>query len=220
MRKTNISNANNQDTLHDTAFTSDVMNVMNTDMSSWNVITEYPLQEQWHHTTRHTEIATTDPALNATGKTKEEETSPDHSLDTVNTVAPAIMTCIEAAPDHNTRTCTAILEAAQDDPIQHIKDTVTGLAMIQHTCHTANPPHTTVHQATTHRTAADHTCDHPTDCQSIVHTRKNHSLGSYSNQGNQWSHLRRNMKDKIEEQPSDYYSSDDHSTDLGEERSL
>ena len=60
MRKTNASNAKNWDTLHDTALTSDVMNLMNMDILSWTALTEYPLQEHWHHTTRHTEIATLD----------------------------------------------------------------------------------------------------------------------------------------------------------------
>ena len=67
-------NAKNQDTSHDTALTSDVMNVMNMAISSWTALTEYPLQEHQHHTTRHTETATPDQALDTTGKTEKEET--------------------------------------------------------------------------------------------------------------------------------------------------
>ena len=40
MRKTDASYARNQATLHDTALTSDVMNVMNMDISSWTACTE------------------------------------------------------------------------------------------------------------------------------------------------------------------------------------
>ena len=60
MRKTDASNARNWDTSHNTALTSDVMNVVNVDISSWTTLTEYPLQEHWHHNTRHTEIFTPD----------------------------------------------------------------------------------------------------------------------------------------------------------------
>ena len=38
-RRTNVFNAKNQDTSHDTALTSDVMNVMNMDISSWTALT-------------------------------------------------------------------------------------------------------------------------------------------------------------------------------------
>ena len=66
--------------MHDTALTSSVMNMMNMETLSWTALTEYPLQEHWHHTTRHTETATTDLALGTTGKTDKEETGPDHTL--------------------------------------------------------------------------------------------------------------------------------------------
>ena len=34
--------------------------------------------------------------------------------------------CTEATPDHNNGTGTSAIETAQDDPIQHTEDTVTG----------------------------------------------------------------------------------------------
>ena len=98
------------------------MNVMNIDTWSWTAHTEYPLQEHWHHTTSHTEIATPDHAPDITRETEKEETGSDQSL--ANIMAPAIMSCPEAAPDHNNGTGTATMEAAQDDPIQYTKDTV------------------------------------------------------------------------------------------------
>ena len=62
-------NVKNQYTSHDTALISDVMNVMNMDISSWTALTECPFQEHWHHTTRHTEIATPDKALGTNWRT-------------------------------------------------------------------------------------------------------------------------------------------------------
>ena len=169
MGKTHASNAKNQDTSHDTAQTSSAMNVMNSDTSSWTALTECPLQGHQCHTTRHTEITTTDLPLGTTGKTKKEKTSPDHSLDTANILAPAIMTCTEDAPNCNNGT-------AQDDPIQHSEDTATGPTMTHNTGHTANPLHTTVHQVTALRIVVDYIHDHPTTCRSIVHTKKDHTF--------------------------------------------
>ena len=113
-------------------------------------------------------------------ETEKEETSPDHSLDTADTIAPAIMTCIEAAPDHNNRTGSATIEAAQDDPIQHTEDTVIGPTMTHHTRHTTNPQHTTAHQATTLRTSADLIHAHPTDHWSILHTKEDHAVQDHT----------------------------------------
>ena len=138
---------------------------------------KYPLHEHCHHTTRHTEIATPDQALDTTGKTKKEETSPDHSLNTANIVVPAIRTCTEAASDHNNVTGTATIEAAQGNSIQHTEDTVTGPPVTHHTGHTTNPPHTTAHQATALWIVVDHTHDHLTNHQNIVHTKKVMHLG-------------------------------------------
>ena len=49
--------------------TSDVMNVMNTDISPWTALTGYLLQEHWCHTTKCTETTTQDQALDTTRKT-------------------------------------------------------------------------------------------------------------------------------------------------------
>ena len=56
------------------------------------------------------------------------------------------MTCTEASPDHNNGTGTATIEAAQDDPIQHTKDTDPDPAITHYTSHTTNHPHTAAHQ--------------------------------------------------------------------------
>ena len=135
-----------------------------------------PLQQHWHHITRHRETATPGQALDITGKTKKEETGPDHSVNTADIAAPAIMTCTEAVPNCNNGTGTAAVEAAQDDPIQQTEDTVVYPTMIHHTSNTAIHPHTTPHQVTPLRTTVDHIHAHPTDCQSIIHTKEDDSV--------------------------------------------
>ena len=154
MRMTDVLNAKNQGTLHDTTLISDVMNVMNMNILSWTALIKYPLLEHWHHITRCIGIATPDQDLDTTKKIKKEETGPDHSLDIADIAGPAIITCTEAAPDCNKGTGTATIKAAQDVPIQHTEATVAEPAMTHHTGHTADHPHTATHQVTTLRTTA------------------------------------------------------------------
>ena len=153
-----------------------------------------PPQEHWHHTTRCTEIATPDYTQDTTGKTEKEETNPHQSLDTANIVAPDIINCPEANPDHNNWTGTATIEAAQDDPIQHTGDIFTGHTMTHHTSHTTNPPHIVAHHATALRIAVDHTHNCLQLSKHSSHQKGPQSSGLYSSQGNRKSHLRRNMK--------------------------
>ena len=148
--------------MHDTALISDVLNVMNMDISSWTAITKYPLQEHWCHITKHTETTTPDQALDTTERTEKEETGPDLSLDTADITAPAAMTCTETTPDHNNGMGTATIEATQDNPIQDTEDTATAPAKTHHTSNTAKHLHTTAHQVTILRTTVDHILAHPT----------------------------------------------------------
>ena len=128
------------------------------------------------------------------------------------------MTYTEAAPNHNNGTGPATIETAQDDPIQYTEYTAADPAMTHHTSHTTNPTHTTPHQATTPRITIDHTHDHPTDHQIIVHTGKDHTVQDHTTtQEIKKSHLRRSKKAQIEEPPTDYYGLDDDFTDSGEE---
>ena len=73
------------------------------------------------------------------------------------------MNCTENVPDHTNGTGTAAIEAAQDNPSQHTKDTAADPTMTQHTGNTANHPHTTAHQVTILGTTVDHIHSHPTD---------------------------------------------------------
>ena len=152
------------------------MNVINMDILSWTALTGYHLQENWHHTTSHAETATLDQAQDTTGKTEKEETGPDHSLDTADTAAPAVVTCTEAAPDHNNGTDTASIEVAQDHPTQHTEDTVADPTMTHHTGHTVNHPHTKAHQVTALRNAVDHIQIDPTDHPNVIHTKEDHAV--------------------------------------------
>ena len=163
MRRTNVFNVKNQDTLHGTARTSDVMNVMNIDISSWTALTKYPLQEHCHHITRHTETTTPDWALDTTGRTNQEETGLVGSLDTADITAPANVTYTEATAGHDNGMGSATIEAAQNNPIQCTKDRVTAPTMTHYTGHTANHTHTAAHQVTTLRTTVDHIHTHSTD---------------------------------------------------------
>ena len=86
------------------------------------------------------------------------------------------MTCTEATPDCNKGTGTAAIEAAQDNPIQHFKATVTETTMKHHTSHTTDHPHTTAHQVTTLRTTVDHIHVHPIDHQIIPHTKEEQAV--------------------------------------------
>ena len=106
----------------------------------------------------------------------KENTGQDQSLDTTGIAAPATVTYPEAASDLNNGTGTATIEANQDDPIQHTKNTVTDPTMTHCTTHTTNHPHTTAHQVVTLRTAIDHIHTHPTDCQIIIHTKEDHTI--------------------------------------------
>ena len=138
------------------------------------------------------------------GKTEKEETGPDHSLDTANIITPAIMTCTEATTNHNNGS------GHQGHSHRSQCDT-------PHQSHCKSSTH---HNSSGHH-SQDHSRLHSQPPYQLLkytsHQKGSHSLGSYSSQRSQKSHQRRNMKVQIEEPSSDFYSSDDHSTDSGED---
>ena len=190
----------------------------NSDTSSWTALMEYPLQGHWHHTTRHTEIPTTDLALGTTGKTEKEETGPDLSLDTANIIAPAIHDLhrgCSQSQQWDRHSCHR--SSSRWSHSAHWGHSCRSCHDTPHQSHQQILKHTAAHQATTLRIAVDHTHNHPTNQSKYSsHQKGSHSSGSYSNQGNWKSHLRRNKKVQIEDSPSEYYSLDDDSTDSGE----
>ena len=129
------------------------------------------------------------------------------------------MTCTEATPDHNNGTGTDAIEAAEGDPILHIEATTIEPAITHYTGHTTDSLQSTAHQVITLRNTVHHVNVHPTDHQNIFHTTEDHAVQDHTqtNQGTQKLHLNRNRKVHIEEPPSDFHSSENNSTDLGEE---
>ena len=179
------------------------VNVKNTDILSWTVLTKYHLQGHQYNITRHTETATPGQALGIAEKIEKGETGPDHSPGIADITAPAIMTCTEAALDHNKGMGTATIEAAQGDPIQHTKTTVTEPTMTHHTrSHCRSSTHLQLipgYHSQDH--SRSHSCPSYKCSKYNPHHRSSHSSRSYSNQGTQKSHLSRNRKVHIEEPP-------------------
>ena len=52
--------------------------------------------------------------------------------------------------------------------------------MTHHTSHTTNPPHTTAYLATGPRITVEHIHDLPTNCQNIVHTKKDRTVQDHT----------------------------------------
>ena len=92
----------------------------------------------------------------------------------------AIVTCTEAAPDHNKGMGRDAIGAAQGNLIQHTEAIAIGPTMTDHTGHTADNPHTTAHQVTPLRTAAGHVHVHPIDHQNIFHTTEDHAVQDHT----------------------------------------
>ena len=103
---TDVFNAKNLDTLHDTALTSDVMNVMNVDILSWTALIKYLPPNHQYHITRHIEIITTDPDCNReTGTAAIEAAEGNPIQNTSATVTEPAMThhtCHIADHQHTT----------------------------------------------------------------------------------------------------------------------
>ena len=109
-----------------------------------------------------------------TGKTEKEETSPDHSLDTANIIAPAVMTCIDAAPYHNDGTGTTASSRQ------------TNLAIWGHNQRSHHDtPHQSHHKSSTHCSSSgyhsqDHTHNYLTNHWSIVYTKMDHAFQDHT----------------------------------------
>ena len=108
----------------------------------------------------------------------------DHILDTADIEAPAVMTCTEATHDHSTRTDTTAIEVAGNDLTPHTRETAADPAVTHHSSHTAHitviqtatlettAEHIAASQATAFKTIVDQAHDHPTNCQSTGHTKR------------------------------------------------
>ena len=189
------------------------MNVTNMAISSWTAHTEYFLPELQWHTTRHTEVTMPDWVWGTTMKIKTGEANPDDSHTTKDTTAWVTAVHIETTLDHNTGIDTATTEAAHNDHIQPTEDTATELTMTHHTSYIADHPHITALQVIDPKICSR---SHSWPCyQSSRHDSCRSD--SYTSRTRRRPHPKKNMKVKIEDLHTNYYSSNDHSSDSEEE---
>ena len=208
-----VSCVKNQDISHDIALTLGAMNVSSMVISSWTVHTEYLLLEPWQHITNHTKVTMTDWVQGTTVKIETGKGNPDHSPTTKDITAWVIMICIGTALDHNIGTDAATTGAAYDD-----------LASA-HRGNRHRPHHDTLHQS--HHWSSEHwwslgywslDCSRSHSQPSYRSSRhKSCRSDSYSSRMRRRPHPKKNMKVKIEDPHTDYYSSNDHSSGSGEE---
>ena len=152
-----------------------------------------------------------DQVLDTTVKTETSKANPDHSLIFKDITAQAIVIHIEATLDHGTEIDAAITEASHDNLTPTTVDTATYLTVTPLINHITDYPKTEALQATNPNIIVGHTHDHPSSRHEL------HHLSSQSSRMKIKSHSKKNMKVKIEDPCTDYYNSDDHSSDSGEE---
>ena len=118
----------------------------------------------------------------------------------------------EATLGPNIGIITATLEVAHNAHAPHVEITAINPAVTHHTNHITDHPHMEVLQLTTPEITVDHTHDHPTNLQGTTCTDHIHIPGDH-----EANHTSRRTRVKIEDPHIDYYSSDEHSSDSGEE---
>ena len=131
------------------------------------------------------------------------EVIPGHSHISTATAAQVIMIHIEAIPDHDIRIITTTPEAVQDAPVPHTGTTAIDLSATHHINHTIGHAHTEAHPHTTPEIEVAHVHVHPTGHQDKI------QVGTTCTPAN---HTTKNTRVKIEDPHTDYYSSDDHSS--------
>ena len=146
-------------------------------------------------------------------KTEEAETDLNPSQNTAGITAQSGIDLTEITQGHKDGTETTNAEAVQGDPTQHTGDTVTGHTMTHHIGHITDHPHIAAFWVINPEVVVGHIHDHPTYLWGMnqadqVHTPAGHEEGHTP---------KKNMKVKIKDLHTDYYSSDDHSSSSGEE---
>ena len=106
---------------------------------------------------------------------------------------------IKAAQDHNTQIDTTTTGAVHDDLTQSTEDTATDLTVTFHTSHITDHPNIEALQVIDPKITVDHIHDHLIYPQDMNPTNQ------------------KNMKVKIKDPHTDYYSSSDHSSDSRED---
>ena len=143
-------------------------------------------------------------------KTGTEEVIPGHNHISTDTTAQVFMIHIEAILGHDIGIIRTNPGVAHNS---HIPDTgviATDPTVICHINPTTDHLHTEVHHHTTPETKVTHIHIHPINPQDEIHIGHTHTPQSKP-------HHKRNTRMKIEDPHVDYYSSDDHSSDSGEE---
>ena len=171
------------------------MNVMNMDISSWTVLTEYLLQEHQCHTTRHTEIMIPNWAEGTTRKIKKVDTDPDHT---------------PRYSRHHSSSCCDLYRGHSRSQQKDRHSNHRCSSRQSHSAHQGHShrswhdtPHWSQHKSSTHCSSSgsysqEHSRSHswPTHWLSkySTHWKGSSSLRSYSNQGNWRLHHRRSKK--------------------------
>ena len=182
---------------------------------SWIVHIGYLLWEPQHNITNPdlTGVTPIDQVPDTTMKTGTGKVVPDHNLIFTDIEAQVIMTHTEATPGHNIQIIAATQGVVHDALTPDIGITVIEPAMTHHTDLIIDHPHIEVSQLTTPEITVDHIHIHPTNPQDKICI--GHTCTPADHEANHTT--RKNPRVKIEDPHMDYYSSDDHSSDSGEE---
>ena len=178
---------------------------------SWTVHTGYLLQEPQTLiiNLNLTEGTMPDQVQGTTVKTGTCQIDPDHNLTLTDITAQVITIHTEATCSHHIRIIAATTGAAHDAHTPPIKVTAINPAVAHYTNHITGHPHIEVLQLTTPEITVDHKPSYKSSKQDLHRSHSSRSQGK--------PHLKKNPGVKVEDPPMEYYSSDEHSTDSGEE---
>ena len=147
-------------------------------------------------------------------KTGKGKVIPDHNLIFTDITVQVITIHTEATQGHNIGIITATTGAAHDGHAPPIEVTSINPTATHHIDNIADDPCIEVLWVTTPEITVDHTHDHPTNLQDEmdVHRSSSHSSRSWGK-----PHLKKNPRVKSKDPHMDFYSSDEHSSDSGED---
>ena len=181
---------------------------------SWIVHTGYLLQVPQQNISNPdpTEAPMPDQVQDTTMKTGTGEVIPDYNLILTDIAVRAIMIHTEATPGNSTGTIAATPGVTNDGHAPHIEIIAINPATAHHTDPIADCPHTEVLQLTTQRDhSRSHWCPSYKSSRWDLHRSQSHSSRSWSK-----PYIKKNLRVKMEDPHTNYYSSDDHSCDSGE----
>ena len=151
-----------------------------------------------------------DQAPDTTMKAGTGEVVPGHNDIFTDIAAQVIMTHIEATPGHDTGIIATSPGVAHNAQVPHTWVTAIYPATTHHIDPTADHPHRS--SSSYHSRDQSRSCSHPSYKSSRRDLHRSHSSRSQSK-----PHHKRNPRVKMEDPHMDYYSSDDRSSNAGEE---